>query len=91
MMLDTELFKDTWLYKDGVKAGRKQGKAEGKLEGRRDALRLQVSAKFPAIGELPDIDHVASTAALDELLLAILKAQSEDDVRAALQAALRVN
>jgi hypothetical protein len=91
MMLDTELFKDTWLYKDGVKAGRKQGKAEGQLEGKREMLRKTLRAKFPAVRELPEIDQVVTAGVFDDLLLAIFNAKGEDDVRAAIQAAIRVN
>ena len=30
-MLDTELFTETWLYKDGVAAGEARGRSEARL------------------------------------------------------------
>jgi hypothetical protein len=55
-MFSKDLFTETWLYKDRVKAGRKEGKAQGKAEGKRESFRLALSAKFPDLGPLPEID-----------------------------------
>jgi hypothetical protein len=94
-MLSTDLFTESWLYKDGLAAGEVKGKAEGKAEGlidgKRAALRLALKKRFPAMEPPPEIDQVERSEALDELLLAILDAQSVDDARAAVQTALRVN
>jgi hypothetical protein len=74
---------DTCYYKDGVK--------EGKAEGKRGGLRLVLNEKFPALDPLPEIDQITSTEALDQLLIAILRAKTEEDVRTAVQSALRLN
>jgi hypothetical protein len=91
MMLDTELFVDTWLYKDGVKAGKVEGKAEGKVEGEREAVRTLLSARFPSLLPMPELDRIASTQALKQVLLAVADAKTEDDVHIAVEAALCVN
>lgn len=85
MMLDTELFTDTWLYKDGVKAGRK----EAKLEAKREALRVALDTLFPELGEAAEFDQISSPKALDRLLVAVLKAKTVDEVRSAITAASR--
>ncbi len=98
-MLTTDLFVDTWLYKDGVAAGVAVGKAEGKaegeahgiLDGKRQSLRLALKKRFPMIGTAPEIDRVDGSEALDNLLLAILEAETAGDAQAAIHAALRTN
>jgi hypothetical protein len=87
MILDKELLMDTCYYKDGVK----QGKAEGELEVGRRHLRLMLSEKFPALGPIREIDQLNRTETLDQLFLAVLRARTEEDVRAAVQSALRLN
>jgi hypothetical protein len=90
-MLSTELFVDSWLYKDGVAAGEVKGKAEGELSGKRAMVRLALQGKFPSFGTIPEIDRIDLPEALDHLMLAILNTQSVEEVRAAIQTALRVN
>jgi hypothetical protein len=98
-MLSTDVLTVSWLYKDGVKAGRAEGKvegkvegkAEGKTEGKRESFRLALSAKFPDLGPLPEIDGIDCPETLDQLLLAVVNAKTGDDVRTAVQSAVRVN
>lgn len=90
MMLDTELFVDTWLYKKGEAAGEAKGEAKGKAEGKRGALRMVITKRFPSLDLTSQIDQI-STETLDELLAALICAQSPEEACAAVQAALRVN
>jgi predicted transposase YdaD len=95
-MLPTEALKVSWLYKDGVKAGRQRGLKKGlerglergRLAAKRESLRLAIEKRFPAIGPLPQIDVIAPPEVLDQLLLAILEATSPDEVRRAVASAV---
>jgi predicted transposase YdaD len=95
IMLSTDLFTESWLYKDGEAAGRAAGRAEGEAKGeakgKRASLLLALKHKFPAIAPPPEISQIDSSEELDQLLVAILEAHNADEARAAIQAAVRVN
>jgi hypothetical protein len=90
-MLSIDVFKDTWLYKDGVADGRAEGRVEGAIEILRTTLRQALNKKFPELGTLPEIDQIGSPDDLGKLLLDIIDAQNSDEAGAAVQAAVRVN
>ena len=81
-MLDTELFVDTWWYKDGL--------AAGKADGTRAALLTVLNKKFPDTGPVPELDRIADPATLDSLLSKLLDAATADEFRAAVAAALTI-
>ena len=94
-MFSTDLFTDSWLYQEGVAAGlaiaKAEAEAEGFASGIRHSLRILVNMRFPELGTLPEIDQIASPEVLLELVPAIASAQTADDFRSALQAAIHPN
>lgn len=91
MTLSTDLFTDSWLYKDGVAEGEAKGRAEGETTALRKSVRAVLTNRFPDLGTLPEIDGIDHPEVLNRLLLAILDSKTADDARAAVEAALRVN
>jgi len=93
IMLSTDLFRESWLYQDGKAEGKAEGEAKGEakglLMGKRQALRLAWNQRFPGSGELPELDRIDQSDALDLLLVAVLEAQNADQARAAILAAVR--
>ena len=79
IMLSTEAFKVSWLFQEG--------KAEGKAEGKLEAIRIALAAKFPGLEIVHELDQIHRPELLDDLLDAIMKAQSPDDVRSAILSA----
>jgi len=88
MTLSTDLFVDSWLYKDGVAAGKAEGKAEGEVEGKRGSVRSVLRRRFPELAELPEIEQIASCDAIDQLLLAVIDARTPDEVYLAVRTTL---
>jgi hypothetical protein len=91
IMLSPEIFKVSWLYKDGVADGKEQGKLEGLLEGKRDSLRLLLENRFPALSKLSEIDQITRLEDLDGLLLMVTNAREPGQVEIAIKAAVSVN
>ena len=83
LMLPIDIFEDTWLYKEG----QAEGKAEGLLAGKRDAIRLAAHSRFPSLGELIELEAIDDGSTLNDLLLLVLRAQSGNEITAAIQAA----
>lgn len=85
-MFSTDLFEESWLYKDGVAAG----EAKGEAKGRRGALTLFLQKRFP--GEaFPELDRIERPETLDAILLTAIDAHSAAEIRAAIEAALPVH
>ena len=86
LMFSTDLFEESWLYKDGVAAGQ----AKGEAKGRRGALTLFLQKRFP--GEaFPELDRIERPETLDAILLTAIDAHSAAEIRAAIEAALPVH
>jgi hypothetical protein len=88
-MFSADSFTESWLYKEGEAAGRAKVEAKGEAKGKREFLLLALNHKFPALESPPEISQIDSSEELDQLLVAILKAQNADEARAAIRAALR--
>ena len=93
MTLSTDLFTDTWLYKEGVAAGEKadmeKGIEQGIEQGMRAAVNNAIKTRFPAFAALPELDRISSCEILDRLHSAVCAAQTPEEVRLAVQNALR--
>ena len=87
-----EALKVSWVYKDGVKAGRrrglKKGREEGQLAAKRQLLRLTLEKRFPALGPFPEIDRITASEVLDRVFVAILEAKDAGTARSAVLSAL---
>lgn len=81
MMFPIDIFEDTWLYQEGKAEGEAKGKAEGLLAGKREAIALALASRFPGAGGIAEIDRIAEPAALNEALLAVLRADSFEQAR----------
>ena len=93
IMMSTDLFSETWLYKDAKAEGKVEGRAEGMVQGKaeanREALRLSWNIKFPEAGDLQELGPIDRIETFDGLLAAVIKAQTADEARAAILGILR--
>lgn len=94
-----DLIRDTEIYQlimaegkaEGIAKGREEGKAEGKAEGREEGMQemilLVIQNRFPALLELAQActSALADATVSRQLMLDILNAQSQEDVRQLLE------
>lgn len=90
LMLSTDLFEESWLYKDGVAAGELKGRVEGEAAGKRMTLSLVLQKRFPNEA-FPELNRIASPEIFDALVLDLFDALTAAETRAAIEAALPVH
>lgn len=86
----TDMFEESWLYKEGVAAGLAKSEAKGVLIGKRGAIAVALQKRFPAEA-FPDLDRIENPADLDAIFLTAMDARSAAEIRAAIEAALSVH
>ena len=96
MLLTREMIEESSFYQmileKGTEVGRVEGRVEGLevglVEGTRRAVRLVAGLRFPALGNLPELDTITQTAPLEELLKQLVLTPDEDAARLAVALAL---
>ena len=87
MTLTTDLFKDSWLYQDGLHDGEAVGLAKGEVKGavngRRESIAKMLGARFPSVSAAP-LDAVTDPRILDDLLIDLADARNAADAQAVL-------
>ena len=80
IMLSTDALKVSWLYQEGWE----EGKAEGKFE----SIRIALTTKFPGLDVGRELSQIRSHEIFDDLLAAILRSHSADEVRSVILTAV---
>ena len=75
------------MEKEATERGLAKGMAEGRVVEARRGIRLLVSRKFPALRDLPDLDQIASAEQLEQLLVQVAMASSDEEAAKALSLA----
>ncbi|MBS1826037.1 MAG: Rpn family recombination-promoting nuclease/putative transposase [Acidobacteria bacterium] len=89
IMLSTDLFTDSWLYKDGKAEGEAIGEAKGKLEGQREDLRTAFQLRFPEAPLPPEIETLTNLDAIQQAFRAVLQARASHEAITAIQQAVQ--
>jgi predicted transposase YdaD len=67
----------------GMEEGVKHGVEQGRVDEARRVIRTFVSVRFPALGDLPELDHVADAGRLEEFMRDLFAADTADAAAAA--------
>ena len=93
IMLASDALKVSWLYQEGWEEGKAEGevtgRAEGKAEGEAagiakgkfESIRIALTTKFPGLDVGRELSQIRSHEILDDLLAAILRSHSAEEVR----------
>ncbi len=73
----------------GVEQGLKRGVEQGRIDEARRIIRTFVSVRFPGLGDVPELDHVADAGRLEEFIRDLFAADSADAAAAAAAARFR--
>lgn len=100
IMMDSFLYRELWekAQREAKREARKQARLEARLEAQREVLRVRVEAvrehirriashRFPAIGDLPELDAISDPELLEQLFDGMLVVTDEAVARAALKQA----
>lgn len=87
IMLSTDLFTDSWLYKDGKAEGEAIGEAKGKLEGKLEDLRTAFQLRFPEASLPPEIETLSNLDTVQQAFRAVLQAANAAEATEAVRQA----
>ncbi|MBI1788950.1 MAG: Rpn family recombination-promoting nuclease/putative transposase [Acidobacteria bacterium] len=93
MLINEEIIKESIFYQmileEGVEKGLREGILKGRQEGRfrevRHFIRRYAAIRFPALGDLPQLDDQSDLERLEALFDRVVLAESEDAAREAIR------
>ncbi|MFN7938938.1 MAG: hypothetical protein U0R19_36755 [Bryobacteraceae bacterium] len=98
IMFPSDIFQDSWIYKDGKAEGLiegkaegiAEGKAEGRLDGKREDLRTAFELRFPHAPVPQQIDTLVNIDAIQSAFRSVIQAATADEATHAIERAARI-
>jgi hypothetical protein len=89
MFITEEILRESSVTKDFIRELEEKVFASGQAHEARRMVRRLIAARFPSLGEFQELDRVADTALLEQLMADLISAETPEAAAAAVGAALR--
>ncbi len=83
MFITADILRESSVTKDFIRELEENATAEGRVDEARRLIRTLVALRFPALGDLPQLDRVADAGRLEQLMRELILADSLEPAAAA--------